>query len=86
MCSVLESRLPTNFYLKLRSCINVLVHPLVFLHLNQLNFTRSNLSGARGRPGGLSEQLDNLMVQAATNGLPQKIKVLNAFLPLWCCI
>lgn len=74
-CSVLLSKLPPDFYVKLSSCIEVLVHPLVFVHLNQLAFTGSELSGARSPAGGLSEKLDNLIADAATEGLPQHLKV-----------
>lgn len=61
--------------MKLRSNVDVLIHPLVFLHLNQMAFTRSEKSGARSRAGGLSERLDNLIAETATSGLPQKLKV-----------
>ena len=75
VCSVLSARLPTDFYLQLRACLEVLVHPSVFLQLNQLSFTRSKPSGVTNSAGGLSERLDTIMVQAATTGLPQQLKV-----------
>ncbi|CDJ50105.1 hypothetical protein, conserved [Eimeria brunetti] len=70
----LSSKLPYGFYMKLRSCIEVLVHPSVFVHLNQLAFTGSELSGARSRAGGLSERLDSVIAETATEGLPQRLK------------
>ncbi|XP_026193458.1 uncharacterized protein LOC34619752 [Cyclospora cayetanensis] len=70
----LSSKLPQNFYIKLQECIDFLVHPLVFLHLNQLSFSRSELSGSRNNSGGLSERLDELIGQAAKGGLPQTLK------------
>ncbi|CDI87492.1 hypothetical protein, conserved [Eimeria praecox] len=70
----LSSKLPSGFYMKLRSCVNVLVHPLVFVHLNQLASTGSELSGARSRAGGLSERLDDVIAETATQGLPQQLK------------
>ncbi|OEH75875.1 hypothetical protein cyc_02987 [Cyclospora cayetanensis] len=72
--SLLSSKLPQNFYIKLQECIDFLVHPLVFLHLNQLSFSRSELSGSRNNSGGLSERLDELIGQAAKGGLPQTLK------------
>ncbi|CDJ32979.1 uncharacterized protein EMH_0049690 [Eimeria mitis] len=70
----LSSKLPSAFYMKLRSCVDVVVHPLVFEHLNQLAFTGSEPSGARSRAGGISERLDKIIAETATQGLPQQLK------------
>ncbi|KAL8455922.1 hypothetical protein Emag_000296 [Eimeria magna] len=63
-----------NFYLQLRNCIDVVVHPLAFLQLNQLSFTRSEVEGDRSSAGGLSQKLDGMLAEAATKGLPQRLK------------
>ncbi|KAL8436391.1 hypothetical protein ACSSS7_001791 [Eimeria intestinalis] len=70
----LLSQLPADFFLQLRSCIDVVVHPLAFLQLNQLSFTRSEIDGVRSPAGGLSQKLDGMLAEAATKGLPQRLK------------
>ncbi|KAL8452265.1 hypothetical protein Emed_001426 [Eimeria media] len=70
----LLSKLPADFYMQLRSCIDVVVHPLAFIQLNQLSFTRSETGGARSAAGGLSQKLDSMLAEAATKGMPQKLK------------
>ncbi|KAL8275553.1 hypothetical protein Esti_000504 [Eimeria stiedai] len=70
----LLSKLPADFFLQLRNCVDVVVHPLAFLQLNQLSFTRSDIGGARSSAGGLSQKLDGMLGEAATKGLPQRLK------------
>ncbi|KAL8429362.1 hypothetical protein Efla_001200 [Eimeria flavescens] len=70
----LISKLPANFFMQLRTCIEVVVHPLAFLQLNQLSFTRSEPDGERSSAGGLSQKLDSMLGEAATKGFPQRLK------------
>ena len=73
--AVLKSQLSADAWEALQSAFKPVVHPDVFLRLNQYAAFYSNPSGAVRDPGGTSAELDAIIEGWTHTGMPKKAQV-----------